>query len=169
MIAIGAELDAGRGVYGIMDHYRFARKGELVKLPLDNVIAYSPSKFTSFTEAQALSGINDGSTTSGLRAENAGSTCGIRLTFANAAYLNQLVVHITQFNGNYNGFSGLEVWNGTYTTKHFDTTALGYGTFTIDLSNTCPDADTSFVIICKNPYTTGNFSLAEVVVQGYVA
>lgn len=169
MISIGAALSPARGVYGIMKHYGFTRDGLIKKLTTKDTLVYTPSKYTSFTEAQALTGIKDGSTTSGLRAESAGTWCGIRLSFAAATVLNELTLYITQFNGNYNGFTGAEVWNSGYTVKHYDTTALGYGTRVLDLSATCPDADTSFILVCKNPYSTGNFSLAEVIMKGYVA
>lgn len=169
MISIGAALSPARGVYGIMEHYGFTRDGLIKKLTTKNTLTYTPSKYTTFNEAQALSEIKDGNTSSGLRAEGAGGTCGITLTFSAPVFLNEIVLYINQFNGNYNGFSGFEIWDSSKTTKYYDTTSLGYGTYTLDLTTTCENAASAFVVVCKNPYSYGNFSLAELVAKGYTA
>lgn len=134
------------------------------------VLSYTAASVSSFSAVQALSGLYDGNTSSGFRGEGVGSACVIRTTLssylAHSKYLKSVYISIRQFDGHYNGFSGLEIWNGAYTFKMYDTTSLGYGEYTIDVKNSCLFPDKEFVFVFKNLFNSNNCSVAELTLYG---
>ena len=140
-----------------------------------NDISYTPTLLSqgTVTSSRPISGLYDGNTGDGYMLTGVASTVKIKITFAVSTNINKLKVYIGQFNGNYNGWHGLEIWNAAETVKHFDVTGLVYGenvllTDNNLISNYLPDPVLELVLVCKSLEGT-NFSFAELDIFGVVA
>ena len=131
--------------------------------------AITVSSFSNFGgHDNSIIAIKNGDTGQGLMAWNFIGPYIFKITFDVLTDVNTVTMYIQQANGNYNGFSGLEIWNETLTVKFLDIDNLNYGPNVIDTSNILPPA-TTFVFVCKNLFSSSNeLSLGELVINGGV-
>ncbi|AFY60522.1 hypothetical protein [Synechococcus sp. PCC 6312] len=85
------------------------------KLPLYNLLSYSPTALASYTYAgsNTLNLINDGNLTVGAVKNGGGTDFRIRLSFTNQVLINRITINTGQFNGNFNNPTSFQVYSGS--------------------------------------------------------
>jgi len=145
---------------------------------LFNTLTYTPTASYSYTynSTYVLSLINDDNLSAGVikTGGGVGAELQFTVTFSSSVFINRVGIRTGQFNGNFNGFYELELWDSTFSTLLYYIKAAAFGTwYTYTNIDTTADADldtarTVYGVKFKNA-TPPNVSCRELDFFGHIA